>query len=169
LVGNSAANVLDGASGDDFLQGLGGNDTLYGQAGNDRLEGGDGVDLLIGGAGRDTLAGGAGNDRFDYDAASDSAFVSGDQVLDFNAGFDLIDLSTMDAKSGTKQNDAFQFIGTSAFTGTAGQLRYETVDLAGTAGDYTKILGDLNGDKVADFEITLVGHTGSLHSTDFIL
>ncbi|MFL6853709.1 MAG: S8 family serine peptidase [Sphingomicrobium sp.] len=169
LVGNGAANILDGASGDDFLQGFAGNDTLYGQAGNDRLEGGDGADLLIGGAGRDTLVGGIGRDRFDLDLAGDSAVGSGDQILDFGAGSDWIDLSTMDAKIGTKKNDAFQFIGDAAFTGAAGQLRYEIVDLAGTAGDYTRISGDLNGDKVADFEIILIGHTDALHSTDFIL
>ena len=169
MVGNGGANTLDGASGDDFVQGLGGNDTLIGQAGNDRLEGGDGTDLLIGGAGRDTLVGGAGGDRFDLDLAGDSAVGSGDQILDFVTGLDKIDLSTLDAKIGTKKNDAFQFVGTGAFTGAAGQLRYETVDVAGTAGDYTKILGDLNGDKIADFEIILVGNTSPLHSTDFIL
>ncbi len=158
---------LDGGSGDDFVQGLAGNDLLYGQAGNDRLEGGDGTDVLIGGAGRDMLVGGAGGDRFDFDLAGDSVVGSGDQILDFVTGLDKIDLSTMDAKIGTKKNDAFQFIGTSAFTGAAGQLRYETVDLAGTANDYTKILGDLNGDRIADFEIILVGNTGPLHSTDF--
>ena len=60
-------------------------------------------------------------------------------------------------------------IGEAAFTGAAGQLRYEKVDLPGTADDYTKVLGDLNGDRIADFEIVLVGNTGTLHSTDFIL
>ena len=169
LTGNGGANTLDGASGDDFVQGLGGNDSLIGQAGNDRLEGGDGTDLLIGGAGRDTLVGGAGGDRFDFDITGDSAVGSGDQILDFVSGLDKIDLSTMDAKTGTKKNDAFQFIGASAFTGAAGQLRYETVDLAGTSGDYTKIMGDLNGDKITDFEIVLVGNTGSLQAADFIL
>ena len=168
LVGNGAANILDGAAGDDLLQGMAGNDSLYGRAGNDRLEGGDGTDLLIGGAGRDILAGGAGGDRFDFDAAGDSMVGSGDQILDFGVG-DRIDLSTIDAKSGTKKNDAFQFIGNAAFTGAAGQLRYEVVDLAGTADDYTRILGDVNGDKVADFEIILVGNTGPLHATDFTL
>jgi len=169
LVGNGAANVLDGGSGDDVLQGLGGNDSLYGKAGNDRLEGGDGTDVLTGGAGRDDLIGGAGGDRFDFDLAGDSAFGSGDHILDFAVGVDRIDLSTIDAKSGTKKNDAFQFIGDAAFTGAAGQLRYEKVDLAGTADDYTRILGDVNGDRVADFEIILIGNTATLHSTDFIL
>jgi Ca2+-binding RTX toxin-like protein len=169
LIGNSGINTLDGGTGDDLVQGLGGNDTLLGQAGNDRLEGGDGADLLIGGAGRDIFLGGAGSDRFDFDSAADSAMGSGDQIFDFVTGLDKIDLSTMDAKTGTKKNDAFQFIGTSAFTGAAGQLRYETVDLVGTANDYTKILGDLNGDKIADFEIVLVGSAGAVQATDFML
>jgi len=169
LVGNSAANVLDGGSGDDFLQGLAGNDSLFGQSGNDRIEGGDGTDVLTGGAGGDILIGGAGADRFDLDLAGDSATGSSDQILDFAVGLDRIDLSTLDAKSGTKKNDAFVFIGSAAFTGAAGQLRYEVVDLAGTADDYTRILGDLNGDRVADFEIILVGSTATLNSTDFLL
>ena len=75
----------------------------------------------------------------------------------------------MDSKIGTKKNDAFQFIGNAAFAGAAGQLRYEVIDLAGTANDYTKILGDLNGDRVADFEIILVGNTSPLQATDFSL
>jgi hypothetical protein len=55
------------------------------------------------------------------------------------------------------------------FASAAGQLRYGIVDLAGSSGDYTKILGDLNGDQVADFEIILIGHTDTLHATDLIL
>ena len=94
---------------------------------------------------------------------------SGDRILDFAKGVDRIDLSTIDAKSGTKKNDAFQFIGNAAFTGASGQLRYETVDLAGTADDYTRILGDVNGDRIADFEIILIGNTAALQPTDFIL
>ena len=168
IVGNGAANLLDGGSGDDLLQGGLGNDTLYGQAGNDRLEGGDGADLLVGGAGRDDLTGGAGGDRFDFDLAAHTVVGSADWILDFGTG-DRIDLSTMDARANTKKNDAFQFVGEAQFTGAAGQLRYEVVDLTGTADDYTRILGDLNGDRVADFEIILVGDTSALHSTDFIL
>src|SRR5262249_35845136 len=51
--GNSAANVLLGAAGDDVLRG---------GRGNDFLSGGDGRDLLVGGWGRDTLKGGKGDD-----------------------------------------------------------------------------------------------------------
>ena len=93
----------------------------------------------------------------------------GDQILDFAAGMDRIDLSTMDAKSGTKKNDVFKFIGSSAFTGAAGQLRYEIIDLPGTDGDYTRVTGDLDGDRIADFEIILLGNTTSLSSNDFVL
>jgi serralysin len=46
LIGNAAANTLDG-----FL----GNDVILGREGNDRLEGGDGSNELYGEAGNDTL------------------------------------------------------------------------------------------------------------------
>ncbi len=59
-------------------------------------------------------------------------------------------------------NQAFAFIGTDAFTGAAGELRFEQ-----SATD-TFVQGDLNGDSVADFWIKLNGlHT--LGSGDFVL
>jgi hypothetical protein len=59
-------------------------------------------------------------------------------------------------------NQGFTFLGAGAFTGTAGQLRYEQI-----SGD-TFVTGDTNGDGVADFMIRLDGlHT--LRSGDFIL
>lgn len=63
IIGNNAANVLDGGlgadtlnagAGDDRLLGRAGNDKLYGEKGNDRLEGGEGADLLNGGDGIDS-------------------------------------------------------------------------------------------------------------------
>jgi Ca2+-binding RTX toxin-like protein len=47
LVGNAAANVLDGGNGADTLRGAGGNDTLILFSGNDCLDGGAGTDTLI--------------------------------------------------------------------------------------------------------------------------
>ena len=46
-------------------------------------------------------------------------------------------------------NQAFSFIGTAAFHGVAGELRY-TKDVSDTY-----IYGDVNGDKTADFAIRL--------------
>ena len=56
VIGNSAANRLEGRAGNDNLHGLGGNDTLNGDAGDDTLYGGPGADMLDGGAGSDTVS-----------------------------------------------------------------------------------------------------------------
>jgi hypothetical protein len=81
--------------------------------------------------------------------------------MDFATG-DKIDLSSIDAATRGRGNNAFTFIGDADFTGTAGQLHYYT------DGSHTYICGDRNGDKVADFTICLDGlHT--LHSSDFVL
>ena len=56
VIGNEAANLLEGRGGDDELLGNGGNDILEGGAGNDMLEGGAGADRLTGGIGEDTAS-----------------------------------------------------------------------------------------------------------------
>ena len=85
LIGDAAANRLDGLGGGDSLRGGGGADTLHGGDGADRLEGGDdddrllgeaGDDLLEGGAGRDQLHGGAGADMAGYESAGSGVFVN---------------------------------------------------------------------------------------------
>jgi hypothetical protein len=125
LNGNEAANRLESGTGDDILAGNGGND------------------LLIGGAGADMLAGGSGSDRFIYLAGGDSGVGAGrDVITDFAQGSDLIDLSGLNAS---------KFIGTSLFSGQAGQLRYASFD--GT----TIIELDSNGDRIADLQIELEG------------
>ncbi len=56
----------------------------------------------------------------------------------------------------------FTFIGTGAFTNTAGQLRQSAL------GGHALISGDVNGDSTADFAILLKGaHT--LSGTNFVL
>ncbi|EHK55022.1 PQQ-dependent sugar dehydrogenase, partial [Allomesorhizobium alhagi] len=125
--GNSLNNTLVGNFGNNSLSGGDGNDWIVGGAGNDTLTGGVGNDTLIGGAGSDILNGGAGNDRFDFDLVSDSP--TGPALRDsivggFSHGFDLIDLATIDANTLVGGNQAFSFIGSAAFSGVAGQLRY---------------------------------------------
>jgi Ca2+-binding RTX toxin-like protein len=114
------------------------------------------------------LSGGAGNDKFDWDGVGDAGLGSTrDQTLDFTHGQDKLDLSGIDAKGGTQSNDAFSYVGSAVFSGVAGQLRAQVIHDA--SGDYTLVQGDVNGDGVADFEIALVGYTGSLTASDFIL
>ncbi len=150
LFGDAGKNVLKGDAGNDVLQGAAGNDSLYGSNGNDRLYGGTGNDKLYGGLGADDLYGGTGNDIFYFTTAKDSTVSAAgrDTIFDFEIG-DKIHLVGIDADTTHAGNQKFDFIGTSAFSGDAGELRYKKM-----ASD-TVIYGDLNGDKKADFSIHL--------------
>jgi Ca2+-binding RTX toxin-like protein len=145
------------------LSGSQGNDSLTGNAWANTLQGWNGNDVLAGGAGKDTLAGGAGADQFRFAALGDSVVgANADVISDFNhAQGDRIDLAAIDANSGVAGDQAFSFIGTAAFTGVAGQLRYVT-------GIVTTIAGDVNGDGTADFHISLAGQI-NLVAADFVL
>ena len=147
--GNALGNQLTGNGGANSLDGAVGNDTIFGMAGNDVLRGGSGADHLYGGT---------GNDVFVFSAVSDSTSFVRDTVMDFVQGQDRIDLSGIDARSATAFNDVFAFIGTGAFSGAAGQLR--------AVGGLVQ--GDVNGDKIADFELQVNGVL-QLQSADFVL
>ncbi|MCP4826488.1 MAG: calcium-binding protein [Shimia sp.] len=77
IYGNSVANHLDGAAGNDILYGYSGNDTLEGEFGNDRLYGGSGNDRLIGGSGNDYLRDESGIDIFDGGSGNDTVAYYG--------------------------------------------------------------------------------------------
>lgn len=177
LSGGNANDVLDGGDGNDSLDGGNNNDTLIGGAGNDSLDGGNNDDNLSGGDGTDVLSGGNNNDVLHGGAGSDSlsggnnndvlnggagndvmtggnnkdifAFTEiggADRITDFHRGDDKIDLSAIDAIAGGSDN-AFSFIGASAFSGAAGQLRSYS-----QGGNYF-VAGDVDGNGVADFTI----------------
>ena len=135
-----------------------GNDSLTGNGAKNRLEGNDGADVLQGGANSDVLVGGAGGDTFVYTSYSDSDLpllrsdgkkVAADYLADFTSGVDKIDLSALDAIPSTATNDAFGFIGTAAFGGVAGQLRWEVRH------GQLWLEGDIDGDGVCDFTIAM--------------
>ncbi|HYE27641.1 MAG TPA: calcium-binding protein [Allosphingosinicella sp.] len=163
ITGNALANVLYGGAGADTLSGSDGNDELRGGAGSDTLDGGNDNDLIVGGGGVgvDTMTGGAGNDTFQIGYYESQTGASADRITDFASG-DIIDLSGWDADINTAGNQAFTFIGGSAFSNTAGELRtyFDGVD--------TWVQGDISGDGIADFEIRLDGNV-SLVGGDFIL
>lgn len=163
-VGNSLANAITGTAQDDQLSGLGGADRLVGAEGRDVLLGGDGNDTLSGGAGADTLVGGAGVDSFTFGPADIAGSVAApDRIEDFSAAQgERIHLSNIDANSLTAANHRFGFIGTEGFHGKAGELRYEV------KGGDAYVSADLNGDRIADFKIHLVG-VSTLHAEDFVL
>ena len=145
-------------------------DRLTGNAGANALSGGGGNDVLTGGLGRDTLTGGADPDVFDLNALNESAVgaASRDVITDFQRGLDDIDLRDIDAAASRSGDQGFRFIGTQDFRGREGELRYQTFDQAGTANDITVVSGDINGDRIADFEIEIVGIV-QLSSGDFLL
>lgn len=142
-------------SGIELINGASGNDIIIGSAGNDAITGYEGADLLTGGNGADT---------FVFASSRDSRADTGiDTITDFVNGVDRIDLSRIDANSLIAGDQAFAFIGTAAFNGQRGVVRYDI----GTPGE-THILFDTNGDKIADFDLKLVG-THIMDTVDFML
>jgi serralysin len=156
-LGTSESFMFDGSRETD------GNFKIWGGAGADTLTGGAGNDLVYGGGGADQLTGGAGSDTFRFQQASDSTAAATDKILDFLSGTDRIDLSRIDAISGTEGNDTFTFIGGGAFTNVAGQLRATNV-----SGNSWRVEGDVNGDGTADLviDVTLASDQ-PLVATDF--
>jgi serralysin len=110
-------------------------DVIWGNEVNNVLRGMGGNDVLDGFEGADTLWGGSGADTFAFQIVE-----QGDRIADFESGIDKIDLRALDVTA---------FIGGNAFSGVAGQLRYQNGVL----------LGDLDGDGVADFSVTVNGGT----------
>lgn len=141
LIGTGHADKLYGNSGVNIVAGGGGNDLLHGYSGNDVIQGGSGADQLYGGYGADS---------FVFKNLTESSGNSSDTIFDFlTSEQDRIDLSAIDASASISGNQAFKFISTAAFSGTAGELRYvkQSSD--------TYIYADVNGDKAADLMIHL--------------
>lgn len=137
--------------------GKNGADNLIGGAGNDHIYGLNGSDTINGGGGADVLTGGKHNDRFVFDTVANA---HGDLVTDFDVG-DVLDFRSIDANSNVAGDQAFTWLDTGEFTGSAGQLREYDLDGA------HYIAGDVTGDGVADFTIGISG-TLNLTSGDFL-
>ena len=145
-------------------------ENLAGSAFKDKLSGNDLANIITGGPGLDSLTGRGGRDVFRFERVEDSpAGANRDRITDFKAGtavttVDRIDVSAIDAKAGPK-NHAFNFIGNTAFSKKPGELRTRV------KGSDTLIAGDVDGDGAADFEILLIGITGTaaLTASDFKL
>ncbi|MDB5541663.1 MAG: exsH 1 [Devosia sp.] len=161
LTGNDGYNDLTDSAGGNLLKGLGG---------FDRLDGGGGDDFINGGTGQDYLTGGQGRDRFDFASKEDSGVgaANRDYLYDFKLGEDTLHFGMMDANEKHASNQAFDFIGDAAFSGTAGELHYAFETFSDGVADVTVVSGDTNGDGVADFEVQLWGHM-TLTAGDFIL
>lgn len=130
LTGNSLYNQLTGTNGDDTLIDTGGS--------IDDFTGGLGADIII--SEDDGMS-----DWFFYNDVAESNAAGYDQVFQVEGGLggDVFKLEGIDANTTVAGDQAFTYIGTAAFTGTAGELRHD--------GDF--IYGDVDGDGVADLVI----------------
>jgi 2',3'-cyclic-nucleotide 2'-phosphodiesterase (5'-nucleotidase family) len=156
--------AIEGRAGDDTILGSADADTILGASGSDLLSGGAGDDVLTGGVGIDTLTGGAGADLFVFGERHTARTAArADTIVDFVSGEDRIDLSAIDAVAATAgTEDAFAFIGTGVFSGTAGELRTEL------DGGRLLVMGDTDGDLRADFTVILTAAT-TVQAADFVL
>jgi len=129
------------------------NNILTGNSKNNSLDGGTSNDSIIGGGGQDKLTGGTGLDKFIYKSVDESGVGSSlrDTITDFKGSTDkdLVDLSAIDAFTGKAGDQAFVYIGSNAFTGTRGEVRFSGGILQLNTGT----------DKLADMEIALTGVT----------
>lgn len=159
LSGNRFANTLIGGEGADVLDG--GN-------GTDRLVGGDDADTLTGGLGADILTGGSGADTFVFVTLAEfgpNTEGGCDNITDFDLDWqrpDILDFSVIDANTKVSGDQAFKWLGTNAFTHSAGELRYFE------DGGSTFVSGDIDGDGTGDFLLRLSG-SHVLQATDFLL
>jgi len=172
IYGGPGNNVLTAGSGKDTIFGGGGNDLIYGGSGLDVLHGGAGTDRIYAGTGHAVMIGGAGADTFVFAPGHTGGLTAAtaDVIQHYLPGIgDTIDLSAFDA--GLKAyaahepvgaNGHLTFIGTAAFDHHAGELRYDVTSTGVT------LWGDINGDGVADFAITMTKIT-SLVAHDFVL
>jgi Ca2+-binding RTX toxin-like protein len=139
-----------------------------GNARGNEIFGNDGDNILYGGAGTapvtgsDLLKGGAGNDLFVFGTRGDSLVSRPDVIRDFLIGADQIDLTAIDANTGLAGDQAFNFIGSGEFTGTAGELQVTAL------GPNTLVSGDVNGIGRPNFAVLVTGHV-DLQATDFRL
>ena len=181
IQGNDKNNVLDGKGGEDELRGSYGNDKVLGGDGNDSLFGGPGTDTLRGQSGndflqgakeKDILIGGSGNDVFDFGATAWSppsaadVIRAGDGASAFQGvgkvGGDVIDLSDIDANSGSGANEAFVF-------GGSGLRHLSLID----SGSNTIVRGNVNTNGAFEFQLVIEDGAGvdasDYGAGDFIL
>jgi hypothetical protein len=147
------ASVFDGSAERDGAYDIHGafeGETLIGGRGADSIDGDSGDDVVAGGGGADQLTGGAGADIFVFAATSDSTKRVMDHVTDL-ANADRIDLSAIDADTGTTGDQAFHLV--AKFGHHAGEATLVFSKALGA----TLLSLDVNGDGKADAVIALDG------------
>ena len=197
IIGNQGNDLIYGGNHNDTLEGSYGNDIVYGESGNDRLNGGSQNDQLFGGSGNDHLSGASGADMLRGGTGADTLSDNGatgeatrfvfddgdagvgelarDAIIRLNkSNGSRIDLSLVDANHSTVGDQAFNFIGSGAFTGL-GQVRVLKLDYKGdipetqnvAAGGYL-VQANNSGNTSPDMEI-VIWNWDSLPAKDWFL
>lgn len=162
MIGGGGDDSMHGGRDNDWLDGGAGADTMEGGSGSDTLLGGDGNDILIGNAGADLLNGGNGNDVFELGSAADA--MTGAAGRDtITGGFDNPGAALGD-RIDVSDLGAFFFLGENEFLGAGrSELRI------GAGSNQALVQGDLDGDGLADFEVSIENlFASSLTGDDFI-
>lgn len=161
LAGTSAANLIDLSAttltGIVRISGGGGNDTIIGSAG---------ADTIAGGTGRDLLTGGGAADTFVFTSGAESRGSQRDTITDFTQGQDRIDISALDADLVAAGDQAFTLIGSAAFTGAGGELRFSP-----SGATAFRVQVDIDGNLAADLDMLVQCGTpiAGLTVADFLL
>ncbi|ACT50110.1 beta strand repeat-containing protein [Methylovorus glucosotrophus] len=167
LIGNAAANHIDGGDGSDTVKytsatkavianlatgvvtGGAGNDTLtsieniYGSDYKDQLTGNDEDNLLVGGSGADTLIGGLGNDTYNVDIKLSGKGSAATVVLN----------DTITENAGEGDSDSLQL------TGYLYVDSFTTISLSGDLANFENLdISDTNYSSYYGTKINLVGN-----------
>jgi autotransporter-associated beta strand protein len=162
--GTDTIKVAPGSRSDIF--GDAGLDVLVGGDLVDYIDGGDGADKITGEGGADILFGGQGADVFKFLGVSDAGTdADADTIGDFLSGTDRLNFRQIDTDPLAGGDQAFAFIGTTAFgAGGAAQIRYVNL------GADLRVEADVDGDGVADMHVLLAGAGAQvLTAADFVL
>jgi len=165
IYGGPGTEVLTAGAGNDFIFGGSGADTIYGGSGADTLTAGTGKDTIHAGTGHMVMVAGKGTDSFVFAPGHSGGLTTAtaDTIQSFHAGkHGVIDLSAFDAVLPPGGPAHLTFIGTAAFDGHAGEVRYDVTSTGVT------VTADLTGAGEADVMITLK-HVTSLVAGDFVL
>ncbi|WP_137157897.1 M10 family metallopeptidase C-terminal domain-containing protein [Rhizobium sp. FKL33] len=149
----SVSSYVFGGDGVDTFIGGKATDLFQGEADADVLNGGAGKDYLTGGLDKDSLSGGDGADVFTISEVEDSTLSNPDRILDFSLKQkdQLAFSSSVDANTLLGGSQDFDFIGSTKFSGDAGELRFRY------KGDLTYLEGNIDADKTAEFRVIFEG------------
>ncbi len=126
------------------------------------INGDSSANTLTGNGCSDTQTGGAGADTFDFNAVADSTLATPDVITDVKHGIDKIDLTDVDANTGTALDPAFLFGDNNAGIVANNVTWVES-------GGNTILNFDKTGDTTMDMQITLTGLDLGLVAADFFL